>query len=83
VKKIVVTDEILNKIHTDSDIYELADEMGVSCRDLDYAISNKLIEGTPCHNCKYVALARRTYPCTECSRAIHTQDFYQEVEFKE
>lgn len=80
--KIIVTDEMMSKIHTDSDIRDLAEEMGVSYRDLDYAVDNKLNEGTPCHNCQYASLNYMTYPCSGCKR-IHTEDFYKEVEFKE
>lgn len=81
INKIEITDEMMSKIHTDSDIYELAEEMGVSCRDLDYAVRNKLAEGTPCHNCQYVGLFS-LYPCNCCCR-IHKEDFYNKVEVNE
>lgn len=81
INKIAITDEVLAKIHTDSDIYEVAEEMGIKENDLVYAINNKFAEGTPCYNCENVGCFS-FYPCNSCSR-IHTEDFYKEVEFKE
>ena len=82
IKTIEITDEVLSKIHTDSDVYEMAEEIGVSAKDLEYAICNKKAEGTSCHNCEYVSLNHMTYPCNGCKR-IHTEDFYKKMEFNE
>lgn len=64
---IKVTQEMLNKIHTDSDVIDLAEELGISYRELDYAICNKHAEGTSCHNCKHVTM-EGMFPCNCCSR---------------
>jgi len=74
---IEVTQEMLDKIHTDSDVRDLANELGVSYRKLDYAISNKYAEGTPCHNCKHVGMGGM-YPCNSCSRK-HQTDYYESI----
>ena len=78
---IEVTQEMLSNIHTDSDVMDLADELGVSYRQLDYAIQNKLKENTPCHNCKHVACYDAMYPCIACSRG--RQDLYESILEKE
>jgi hypothetical protein len=72
-----ITQEILDRIHTDSDIEDLADELGVGLRELDYAISNKYAKGTPCHNCKHVDMGGM-YPCNACSRK-HQKDYYESI----
>lgn len=74
---IEITQEILDRIHTDSDIEDLAEELGVGLRELDYAISNKYAEGTPCHNCKYVDMGMM-YPCNACYRK-HQKDYYESI----
>ena len=71
-----ITQEILDRIHTDSDVYELAEELGVSCRELDYAINNKYAEGTNCYNCKYVGSQKY---CSNCSRIIIVKDYYKSI----
>jgi hypothetical protein len=73
---IEITQEMLDRIHTDSDIIDLADELGVSYKDLDYAIKNKYAEGTPCHNCKYVSM-NGSYPCNCCTRP--RKDMYESI----
>jgi hypothetical protein len=82
VAMIEITKEILDRIHTDSDIYELAKELGVSFRELDYAINNKYAEGTACYNCKYVSLSNcGIYPCNDCSRR-HRTDYYEHIDIE-
>lgn len=76
---IEITQEMLDKIHTDSDIMDLADELGVSYGEMDYAIANKYAEGTPCHNCKYVCMCGM-YPCNNCSRRIELEDHYEHID---
>lgn len=73
---IEITQEILDKIHTDSDVRDLADELGVSYRELDYALFNKDAEGTNCYNCKYVS--NQKY-CSNCSRIIIVKDYYESI----
>lgn len=75
---IKVTQEMLDGIHTDSDIYDLAEELGVDYGELDYAISNKYAEGTVCHNCKYLNMRCSMYPCNNCAR-IHKTDYYESI----
>ena len=72
-----VTQELLNRIHTDSDVCELAEELGIAYGELDYAISNKYAEGTTCHNCKHVIMGGM-YPCNDCSRK-HPKDYYESI----
>jgi len=80
---IAITQEMLDRIHTDSDIMDLADELNIGYGELDYAISNKHAEGTPCHNCKHVniGLQMMTYPCIFCSR-VHTEDHYEHIDIE-
>ncbi len=73
---IEITQEILNRIHTDSDVYELAEELGISHKELDFAIENKYAERTPCYNCKHVVMAGQ-YPCNCCSRM--KEDMYESI----
>ena len=63
-----ITKEMIDKIHTDSDIRDLAEELEVSYGELDFAIRNKLAEGSPCYNCKNVVLGWAMYPCNNCTR---------------
>lgn len=74
---IEITQEMLDRIHTDSDIEDIADELGLDYGELDYAISNKYAEGTPCHNCKHVGMSMM-YPCNDCSRK-HKKDYYESI----
>lgn len=74
---IEVTQEMLDRIHTDSDVVDLADELDVDYGELDYAVSNKYMEGTVCYNCKYVAMSGM-YPCNDCSRR-HPKDYYESI----
>lgn len=74
---IEITQEMLDRIHTDSDIEDLAEELGVSCREFDYAISNKYAEGTPCYNCKHVGMTMM-YPCNSFIRK-HPKDYYESI----
>lgn len=75
---IEITQEMIGRIHTDSDIEDLAEELCVSLRELDYAIRNKYAEYTECHNCKYVGMS---YPCNDCSRK-HTEDHYEHIDIE-
>jgi RNA polymerase subunit RPABC4/transcription elongation factor Spt4 len=68
---IEITKELLERIRTDSDVYEIAKEMGVSAKDLDYAVSNHYAKETPCYNCKYIAYRTK---CMFCSRG--KEDLY-------
>ena len=77
---IEITQEMLSKIHTDSDIEDLADELGIDYGELDYALSNKYAEGTPCHNCKHVGM-NMMYPCNACSRK-HQKDYYEHIDIE-
>ena len=79
---IIITEEMLNKIQTDSDIRDLADELGVSYKELDYAVGNKLLEDTKCYNCKYISFRYFAYPCTSCSRIVILKDMYESVDLK-
>ena len=74
---IEITQEMLDKIHTDSDIEDLADELGIDLGELDYALSNKYAEGTPCYNCKHVDMGMM-YPCNSCVRK-HPKDYYESI----
>jgi hypothetical protein len=74
---IEITQEMLDKIHTDSDVRDLAEELGTSYRKLEFAISNKDAEGTPCHNCKHLCMSNM-YPCSQCARK-HKIDFYESI----
>lgn len=75
IETVEITQEMLSKIHTDSDIEDLAIELNVSIKELDYVISNKLAEGTPCYNCKHIIMGSM-YPCNVCSRK-HQKDYYE------
>ena len=79
--RIIITDEMLDRIHTDSDIEDLAEELDVDYDELDYAISNKLAEGTACHNCKHVGYPL-LHPCNACSRLVTIKDYYEGIEEK-
>ena len=81
IETVEVTKEMLDKLHTDSDIEDLAIELNVSVRELNYVISNKQAEGTHCYNCKHVAMGCM-YPCSVCSRK-HQIDYYESVLEKE
>lgn len=74
---IEITQKILDRVHTDSDVMDLADELGVDYGELDYAISNKRAEKTACHNCKYVAMGSGLYPCNQCNRRHILSDHYE------
>lgn len=74
---IVITDEMLQRIHTDSDILDLAEELNVSYKELDFAISMKCAEGTPCYGCKHIIMMYSMYPCTCCSR--NKKDMFEPV----
>ena len=69
---IEITKELLERIHTDSDVYEIAEEMGVSAKDLDYAVSNHYAKGTSCYNCKHLSSRNK---CMFCSRG--KEDLYE------
>ena len=74
---IEITKEMLNRIHTDSDIEDLADELGVDIGELDYAISNHYAKDSKCYNCKYVGMGMM-FPCNSCSRK-HPKDYYESI----
>lgn len=73
---IEVTQEMLDRVHTDSDVRDLAEELGVSYKELEYALFNKYAEGTNCYNCKYVS--GKEY-CSNCSRIIIVKDYYESI----
>lgn len=75
---IEITQEMLDRIYTDSDIEDLADELGFDYGELDYAISNEQAKGTPCYNCKHVVMGGGMYPCSDCSRR-HPKDYYESI----
>lgn len=63
-----ITDEMLNKIETDSDMLDLANKLGIPYKKMQYIVANKKAEGTPCHGCKHVAHGAFSLPCSKCSR---------------
>lgn len=65
---LAITDENLQMIRSDSDVMDLADELGISYIKLDFAICMKFAEGTPCYGCKHVSFRPSMYPCVHCSR---------------
>lgn len=75
IETVEITKEMLEKIHTDSDIEDLADELNVSYGELEYFILNKYAEGTPCHNCKHIVM-NDLHPCSCCSRK-HQTDYFE------
>ena len=75
---IEITQEMLDRIHTDSDVRDLADELGVSYKELDYAIENKYVEGSSCHNCKHICMGGM-FPCNSCIRRYRPADYYESI----
>lgn len=75
---LAITDENLQMLHTDSDVMDLADELGISYRKLDFEICMKFAEGTPCYGCKNVVFSPSMPPCTSCSR--DKKDLFEGVE---
>lgn len=70
-----ITQDILERIHTDSDVYDVAKELSISPRKLEYLISNKRAEGTTCHNCENL---NKNWICMNCSRG--KEDLYKDIE---
>ncbi len=78
---IEITQEILGRIHTDSDIYELAEELGINVRELEFAIANEYAKETACYNCKHIVMGWASYPCNDCSRR-HPKDYYEHIDIE-
>lgn len=75
-----ITQEMIDRIHTDSDIEDLADELGVSYREMEYAILNEFEKETPCYNCKYVVGYSNI--CHFCSRRVSVKDYYEHIDIE-
>lgn len=65
--------------HTDSDLYDYAEERGLPMRDVDRTVWEIISENTPCHGCKNVTfMSTGMYPCSCCSR--RAKDMYEPAE---
>lgn len=63
-----------NKIQTDSDLVDFADERNLSRKDVDNYAGQIRAAGTPCFGCAHVSL-HGMYPCNQCCRG--KQDMFE------
>lgn len=66
-------------LNTDSDVYDYAEERGISAGKVEKVILEIMSENTPCHGCKHVPfMGTGMYPCNCCSR--RAKDRYEPAE---
>jgi len=73
-----VTEEIIEKVRTDSDLYELSNELNIPIGIIDYITCNEREHGTSCYDCAFVTGKPRGN-CRNCSRLMETKDNYKKV----
>ena len=63
-----ITEEMINKVHTDSDLEDLAAELNVPIVALDLMFSNEAARGTACFGCDNITMRGNSARCHCCSR---------------
>ena len=65
------------KIHSDSNLENFADENRVSKKDVFHFVAILRTQHTYCEGCKYVDFYPNMTPCSRCIRSGYNKDYFE------